>query len=268
MTTEFPIRMDIDGPVASIVLNRPEKKNRMGLDFFSTLETLVQKAEAEADVRAIILRAEGSVFTAGLDLMEAGALLSDASASGRETLRKHILKLQQSFSALEMCSKPVIAAVNGPCIGGGVDLISACDIRIASEDAYFSIRETRVAIIADLGTLQRLHHIVGYGRAAELALTGRDFTAKEACEMGLLSRCLPDTSTLKEAAERIAADIASLSPLAVQGVKDVLRFSRDNDVASGLAYVAQKNAALLLSDDLMEAFAAFSEKRVPQFKGR
>ncbi|WP_028324647.1 crotonase/enoyl-CoA hydratase family protein [Desulfatirhabdium butyrativorans] len=268
MTTEFPIRMDIDGHVASIVLNRPEKKNRMGLDFFPTLETLVQKAEAEPDVRAIILRAEGSVFTAGLDLMEAGALLTDASASGRETLRKHILKLQQSFSALEMCSKPVIAAVNGPCIGGGVDLISACDIRIASDDAYFSIRETRVAIIADLGTLQRLHHIVGYGRAAELALTGRDFTAKEACEMGLLSRCLPDPSALMEAAGQIAADIASLSPLAVQGVKDVLRFSRDHDIATGLAYVAQKNAALLLSEDLMEAFAAFSEKRVPQFKGR
>lgn len=268
MTTEYPIRMDIDGKIAFIVLNRPEKKNRMGLDFFSTLEGLVRKADEDPEIRAIVLRAEGPVFTAGLDLMEAGSLLSDASASGRETLRKHILGLQNSFTALETCSKPVIAAVNGPCIGGGVDLICACDIRIASQNAWFSIRETRVAIIADLGTLQRLHHIVGYGRAAELALTGRDFSASEALEMGLLCRCLPDESALVEAARNLASDIAALSPLAVQGVKDVLRFSRDHDVATGLSYVAQKNAALLLSEDLMEAFSAFSEKRSPQFKGR
>jgi len=146
-------------------------------------------------------------------------------------------------------------------------MISACDIRLAAADAVFSIRETRLAIIADLGTLQRLPHIIGDGHFRELAYTGRDFTADEALSMGFVNRVLPDSSALREAAAGLAADIAANPPLTVQGIKDVILYNRENGVTPGLRYVAQKNAAALPCDDLMEAVAAFMEKRQPVFKG-
>jgi enoyl-CoA hydratase len=139
---------------------------------------------------------------------------------------------------------------------------------MAAVDARFSIRETRIAIIADLGTLQRLPHIIGQGWFRDLALTGRDFTADEALRMGFITRICDDRETLFAAADALAAEIAGLAPLTVQGVKEVINFSRDNGVYPGLAYVAQKNAASLPSDDLVEAVTAFMEKRDPVFTGK
>ena len=172
------------------------------------------------------------------------------------------------MNSIEQCRKPVIAAVHSHCIGGGVDMLSACDIRIAAKDAVFSIRETRIAIIADLGTLQRLPHIIGHGHFRELALTGRDFTAKEALQMGFITHICDDREELYSVAKILAGQIASLAPLTVQGVKDVILFSRDNGVYPGLQYVAQKNAAAIKSEDLTEAITAFMEKREPVFKGK
>jgi enoyl-CoA hydratase/carnithine racemase len=168
---------------------------------------------------------------------------------------------------VEQIRKPVIAAIHGHCIGGGIDLICACDIRMASKDALFSIREARIGVIADVGTLQRMPLLIGYGRFMELALTGRDFTAEEALGMGLVTTLSENPEDLLAAAQKLAQELAELPPLTIQGIKDVVRYSRDNGVYPGLQYVAQKNSAELPSEDLMEAVGAFMEKRKPVFKG-
>jgi len=219
-------------------------------------------------VRVVVIKAEGKSFTAGTDLEDAAALLSGKAADQREATRRSILQLQDSLSGIELCRKPVIAAIHSHCIGGGIDLISACDIRLATSDAVFSIRETRMGIIADLGTLQRLPYIIGYGRFVELALTGRDFTAAEALQMGLITHICDDREDLYAGAVKIAEQIVRCPPLAVQGTKEVIHYSRDQGIYPGLRYVAQKNAAALPSEDLIEAVSAFMEKRKPVFKGK
>ena len=268
MSQDRAMDVDIDGHVAWLSLCRPDRHNAMGLTFFKEVSDHFRRLDQDPTVRAVVIRAEGKSFTAGLDLQDAGAMLIGQGADDRERLRKTILELQESNNAIERCRKPVIAAVHGPCIGGGVDLLSACDIRLASADALFSIRETRLAIIADLGTLQRLPYIIGQGWFRELALTGRDFSAAEALQMGFVTRVCVDREALIKAAGDLAREIAGMAPLTVQGVKEVINFSRDNGVYAGLAYVAQKNAAALPSADVMEAVTAFMEKREPVFHGK
>ena len=268
MTTNPNFKIEMDGPIAWLVLNRPEKRNAMGLSFFPELATHIRALDQDPAVRVVVLKAEGKSFTAGLDLTEAGGLLLGKGANERERLRRNIVELQESFSAVEKCAKPVIAADAVAVHGGGVDLLAACDIRLCSADAVFSIRETRIAIIADLGTLQRLPTIIGHGWARELALTGRDWTAAEALQMGFVTHVLDDRQALYAEAKRLAGQIAANAPLSVQGVKDVMVHGRDNGVYAGLGYVAQKNAAQLPSDDLMEAVTAFMEKRLPAFTGK
>jgi enoyl-CoA hydratase/carnithine racemase len=265
---EESFKIEKEGHVAWLILNRPEKRNTMTWEFFTELAAHCKALDGDPEVRAVILRGEGKMFTAGLDLVAASSLIGDGSAAFREWLRKKIFELQDGISAVEKCRKPVIAAVHGHCIGGGVDLLSACDIRLATRDAIFSIRETHLGIVADLGTLQRLPRLIGHGRAAELALTGRDFTAEEALGMGFVTRLCESRDVLLAEAKALADLIAGLPPLTVQGVKDTLIQGRDNGVYPGLDYVAQKNAALIPNEDMMEAVTAFLEKRQPIFKGR
>jgi len=261
-------RIETEGHLAWLILDRAEKRNAMTWGFFADLGRHLAAFDADPMVRVVVVKAEGKMFTAGLDLAAAGSLLGDGSAVWREGFHRQIGELQAGISAIEKCRKPVIAAVHGHCLGGGVDLLCACDIRLASVDALFSIRETRLGIVADLGTLQRLPHLIGQGRTAELALTGRDFTAAEAFAMGFITRLCPGPEALFEEAKRLAGEIAALPPLTVQGVKEALRQGRDQGVQAGLAYVARMNAALIPSDDMIEAIAAFLEKRQPTFKGR
>ncbi len=268
MSASTPFKIEKDGHLAWLVFNRPEKRNTMTPDFFEGLAEIFPKFDSDPEVRVVIIKAEGKSFTAGLDLVEARSLLEASSPDAKERLRKEILRLQESLSVIERCRKPVVAAIHSHCIGGGVDLTSACDIRIATKDAIFSIRETRMAMIADLGTLQRLPYIIGHGWFRELALTGRDFSAAEALQMGFITHICEDRATLYEEARRLAMEIASLSPIAVQGAKEVILFSRDRGVFAGLEYVAQKNAAVLPCEDLMEAVGAFLQRRQPVFKGR
>ena len=268
MTDNAPFKVEKEGYIAWLILNRPEKRNTMNYAFFDGLIQLFREFDDDPEVRVIIIKAEGKSFTAGLDLAEMGSLLQGKSAASRENLKRGIIRLQESNNVIEQCRKPVIAAVHSHCIGGGVDLLSACDIRMATQDALFAIRETKMAIIADLGTLQRLSHIIGHGWFRELALTGRDFTADEALNMNFITRLCENREALYEEARKVATEIAECSPLTVQGVKEVILFSRDHGVGPGLEYVAQKNAALLPSEDLMEAFQAFMEKRPPEFKGK
>jgi enoyl-CoA hydratase len=269
MSEKDPFKVEQDGHIAWLTLNRPDNRNIMGFAFFEELTKHFERFDEDSSVRGVVIKAEGKSFTAGLDLVEFGSLLGGRiDTDTREQLRKTILKCQEGMNAIERCRKPVLAAVHSHCIGGGVDLLCACDIRIAAKGAVFSIRETRMGMIADLGTLQRLPHIIGHGWFRELALTGRDFTAQEALQMGFITRICEDRQGLYEEAKGIASQIAACPPLAVQGAKGVILYSRDHGVYAGLHYVAQKNAAALPSEDLMEAMSAFMEKRSPVFKGK
>jgi enoyl-CoA hydratase len=278
------LSIERDGHVATLWLDRPEARNAMGPAFWSDLPLAMEELSEDRSVRAVVVAARGPHFSVGLDLKAMAGLLTggddapvaDGGGGGRSpsmasraaAARPSIVRMQRSVSSVADCPKPVVAAVHGYCIGGGVDLVSACDIRVASADAVFSVRETRVAIVADLGSLQRLPRIIGKGHVAELALTGRDITAARAKEIGLVNDVLPDADAAVGAALRLAAEIAANSPLAVQGTKAVLRASEDRSVADGLDYVATWNAGFLASDDLTEAMTAFMEKRPPDFHGR
>jgi len=268
MNESDQFKVEHEDHIAWLILNRPEKRNVMGSAFFKELSEHLEQLDRDPAVRVVVIRAEGKSFTAGTDLNEAASLLSGEGADQRENTRIKILALQDGITAIEKCRKPVIAAVHSHCIGGGIDLISACDIRIATQDAVFSIRETRMGIIADLGTLQRLPDIIGHGWFRELALTGRDFTAAEALRMGLLTRVCEDREALYAEAKTLASQIAGCPPLTVQGVKDVILYSRDHGIDAGLNYVAQKNTAALPSEDVVEAVTAFMEKRKPVFIGK
>jgi enoyl-CoA hydratase len=268
MSDSVQFKVEYEKHIAWLTLNRPEKRNVMGAAFFKELAGHFEAFDQDPAVRVVIVKAAGKSFTAGTDLGEAASMLSGEAADQREATRMNILALQKGLTKLEKCRKPVIAAIHSHCIGGGVDLISACDIRLATQDAVFSIRETRMGIIADLGTLQRLPHIIGQGWFRELALTGRDFTAAEALQMGLITRICEDREALYAEAQKLASQIAGCPPLTVQGTKDVILYSRDHGIRAGLEYVAQKNSAALPSEDVMEAVTAFMEKRPPVFIGK
>ena len=277
------LSLERDGHVATLWLDRPEARNAMGPAFWHDLPLAVAELSEDASVRAVVVAAKGPHFSVGLDLKAMAGLLTgtpadagdDDGGSGRASVaarataaRASILRMQQSVSSLADCPKPVIAAIHGYCIGGGVDVATACDIRLASADAVFSVRETKVAIVADLGSLQRLPRIVGKGHVAELAYTGKDITATRAAQIGLVNEVLPDFDSVVDAAQALAADMAANSPLVVEGTKAVLRACEDRSVTDGLDYVAVWNSAFLQSDDLVEAMTAFIEKRTPDFKGR
>jgi len=268
MQPSEPFIVEKNDGIAWLTLNRPEKHNAMDLDFFAVLPQHFQNLTDDSDVRVVVIKAAGKSFSAGTDLSSVAAMVGSGGADERRSLYRNILALQEGINAVEKCCKPVIAAIHGHCIGGAVDLICACDIRIAEKSTLFSIRETRMGIIADLGTLQRLPRIIGEGRARELAFSGRDFSAAEAREMGLVTRVCEGREDLYEKAQTLARQIADNPPLTVMGVKEVMNYSRDHGIEAGLRYAAQKNAAMLLSEDLLEALAAFREKRKPHFKGK
>ena len=248
--------------VAVLTLNRPQVMNSFNFPLLNALMEHVDALRYKTDIRVVIITGSGQkAFCAGADLKERATL-------DEQQVKEFIFTIRDLFTSIEYLNKPVIAAVNGVALGGGTELTLACDIRIASKDAIFSTAETRIAIIADMGTLQRLPTIIGQSWIRELALTGRFFTAAEALQMGLITHLCEDRESLYNEAKKLAKEIAANSPLTVQGTKDVINYSRDNGIYQGLDYVAQKNAAMLISEDLMEAFQAFLEKRPPKFKGK
>ena len=263
------------GHIATVWLDNPAKRNAMGAAFWNDMPLVMAEVGDDPQVRAVVIAGRGPMFSAGIDLGflgsgAAGAAGGDGATSpaARATRGyKSLKRLQASITAVADCPKPVIAAVHGWCIGAGVDLITACDIRLASAAARFSVRETRLAIVADVGTLQRLPRIVGPGHAAELAFTAKDIDAQRALAIGLVNEVVPDQDAVHAAATAMAADIAALSPLAVQGTKAVLRYAEDHTVEEGLDYVAVWNTAFAGSNDVREAVTAFFEKRQPEFTG-
>lgn len=268
--TSDVISIQVDGAVATVWLDRPEKRNAMAQAFWEDLPRAMEAVGASDEIRVVIIAGRGPSFTVGLDLVEFATLGTGGSgspASQAKAFLPMVKAMQWTMSSIAECPKPVIAAVHGHCIGGGVDLITAADIRLASADATFSVRETKIAIVADIGTLQRLPRIVGPGHANELALTGKDITAERAAAIGLVNDVYDDRDQLMKAATEMAEEIAANSPLVVQGTKHVLQKSQDLSVDEGLDYVALWNASFLKSADLMEAMAAFAEKRPPTYRG-
>jgi enoyl-CoA hydratase len=265
-----------EAEVATLWLDRPEARNAMGSDLWRDLPRAMDLLSANPAVRVVVVAAEGPHFSVGLDLKEMGGMLSggggdpspSSPAARARSARANVLRLQDSITAVARCPKPVVAAVHGYCIGGGVDLIAACDIRLASADAVFSVREAKMAIVADLGSLQRLPAIISAGHLAELAFTAKDISAERAKEIGLVNDLSADMESVHKAAQALALEIAANSPIAVQGTKAVLAANEGRTVAEGLDYVATWNAGMLASDDLVEAVTAFMEKRQPKFTGR
>ncbi len=272
--TSEVLSIELDGHVATLWLDNPQRRNAMGPAFWDDLPRACAHLADLADddrVRAVVLAARGPVFTAGLDLKTmpgAVVIAGDVSGAKRRSLSYRTIKrLQGSITAVAELPVPVIAAVQGYCLGGGIDLITACDVRLAAADAVFSVRETRIAMVADVGTLQRLPRVLAPGHVAELVYTGRDITAERALRIGLVNDVFPDHDAVVAAAGAMAAEIAANSPLAVKGARAVLRAGEGRAVAEGLDYVAVWNAAFLDSHDLSEALSAFIDKREPRFTG-
>lgn len=271
------LSIDRHDGVATLWLDRPDKLNSLHRALWHAIPEAVATLDRDPSVRVIVLAGKGKAFCAGIDLVDhAPALAAGGSLSGiegspvamRRQLYEDIRAYQRTASCFADTNKPVIAAVHGACLGAGMDLITACDIRLASADAVFSVRETKIAMVADVGSLQRLPRLVGDGIAREWIFTGADYDAARAHAVQLLNEVLPDRDALMQRAHALAATIAANSPLAVQGAKKVLGFASRREVEANLDYVAVWNAAFLHSEDLGEATRAFMERRPPNFRGQ
>jgi enoyl-CoA hydratase len=243
----------------------------MNQQMWEDIRSVFRLVDEAAEVRVAVITGRGSLFSAGIDLAMLAGVQSElgnaCEGRAREKLRRWILGLQDALTSIERCRKPVIAAINGACVGGGVDLVSCCDMRYAAAGAYFQVKEIDVGMAADVGTLQRMPKLVPDGIVRELVYTGRRFDAAEARQMGFVNRVYDSPDGLRQGVAEIAAAIAAKSPLAIRGSKEMLVYARDHSVADGLNYIATWNAAMLLSADLTEAMAAAREKRPAQFMG-
>lgn len=260
----------IDEHIAHVRINRPEKANALDAIGWEELKQIFEKLDQSEETRVIVLSGEGKRFCAGADqafLMQSVlANQDDSTGHAGEKLHQTILDMQAQVSAAEQCRKPVLAAIHGACVGGAVDIITACDACYATEDAFFSIAEIDLGIVADLGTLQRLPKILPKGVVRELAFTGRRMLAEEAKAHGLVNAVYADKEAMISAVMEIAKMIASKSPLAIRGVKRALNYSQDHTVDEGLQQVAFWNAGMLINSDLNEAFMAMMEKRDANFR--
>ncbi|MFJ7142732.1 MAG: crotonase/enoyl-CoA hydratase family protein [Pseudomonas protegens] len=261
-------RVELADNIAHVQINRPEKINAMNAAFWSEIVEIFRWVDDTDAVRVVVLSGAGKHFSSGIDLMllagVANELGKDVGRNAR-LLRRKILQLQSSFTAVDNCRKPVLAAIQGYCLGGAIDLISACDMRYAADDAQFSIKEIDIGMAADVGTLQRLPRIIGDGMLRELAYTGRTFGAEEARSIGLVNRTYSDAASLLDGVMEIAREIAAKSPIAISGTKEMLSYMRDHRIDDGLEYVATWNAAMLQSNDLRVAIAAHMSKQKPEF---
>jgi enoyl-CoA hydratase len=261
------LELQIDDRVATVSLNRPDKANSMNETMWDELQACFEWLDAEPAVRVVILAGNGKHFCAGLDLAMLGGLHGTSSEPSRraEFMRRTILRLQGNLTAIEQCRKPVLAAIHNTCIGGGVDMTCCADMRYATEDAYFSIREIDIGMTADVGTLQRLPTLIPQGVVRELAYTGRNMDAEEARELGFVNRVFEDRAVMLREVMQIARNIADKSPLAVRGSKETLLYTRDHGVAEGLNFIATWNAGMLSEVDVGEAMQARMEKRKAKF---
>ena len=267
--------VEVADRVAHVRMTRPERANSMIPEFWRELPLIMDQLSARADARAIVLSAEGRHFCSGMDTTvftqpgglgdEEGVGAARSAARMAERFRASAMRLQRAISSLEHGRIPVICAIQGACIGGGLDLATAADLRYATEDAFFSIHEINIGMAADVGTLQRLPKLIAPGIAAELAYTGRRMSAARAREVGLVNDVHPDVATMLDAVHAVAAEIAAKSPLAVWSTKRALAYAREHSTSDGLEQIAVWNAAMLDPADMAEAFKAQREQRPPDY---
>ena len=266
--------VSIANDVAHIVLNRPDKRNSMIHEFWDELPTIVQSIDQNSTARVIVLSSTGPHFTSGLDTSIFGNSVEnsdnpeDVEKSKRQRSAKlydTIKHMQKSFTCLEQCRIPVIAAIQGGAIGGGVDLVTACDLRYMTKDGFLSIYEINIGMTADVGTFPRITHLLPEGIVKELAYTGRRISAQEAKQHGLVNEIYTDHEAMLEATMGIARQIATKAPLAVYGSKKIINYSRDHSTADSLDYISLWNASMLQPDEISEAFTAVQEEREGDF---
>ncbi|MFF7708972.1 crotonase/enoyl-CoA hydratase family protein [Pseudomonas sp. NPDC007930] len=268
MQAYHALDVQYDGAIAVVRLNRPDKRNALDQPFWDELPRLFQALDDNDAVRVVVLGAHGEHFCAGIDLALLGQVATQLGhdvARNARLLRRQILRFQAAFSAVAACAKPVLAAVSGHCLGAGVDLLAACDLRYCSSSARFSIKEVDMGMAADVGTLQRLPRIVGEGRLREWAYTGCTVEPAEALAAGLVNRVYGSDAELQAGVFAIARSIAAKSPLAVQGSKRMLDYMRDHRIDEGLEYVASWNAAMLQGADLKQALLAAMNRQPAVF---
>lgn len=261
------IELRMEEHIATVGLNRIESLNALNLELATEMVEVFQELSANDDIWVVILKSNARIFSSGLDL-------KDAMSGGLIGNRKNLLNLPvngknffECCHAIEDCRKPVIAAIHGMCMGAALDIIAACDLRLCTHDAAFSLREARIGIVADMGVLQRLPLIIGQMHTRLMAYTGRFFTADEVQKMGLILEVYPNQEAMMVGAKLLAREILESAPLAVQNTKEVLNYSRSVTIREGIALAVHKNMLLFPSEDCAEAMNAFSERRKPNFKG-
>jgi enoyl-CoA hydratase len=263
--------VEVTDMVAQVRMIRPEKANSMIPEFWKELPEIINDLSDQGDARVIVISAEGRHFCSGMDLSFFGGDntinigSSKFPSRTRASFRSTALRLQRSFSSLEESRLPVLVAIQGACVGGGIDMVSAADLRYATSDAYFCIAEINIGMTADVGTLQRMPKLVPEGVVRELAYTGRKMHAAEGKERGFINEVFDTHEELLTAVNEIAKEIASKSPMAIWGTKQSMNFSRDHSVADGLEYIATWNAAMFDTDDMDEAFVSTSDRRDAEF---
>lgn len=271
MTSETFYLVEKKPPIAWVYLNRPQKKNAMNPPAWKDSPAIFEDLDNDPEIRAVILAGKGEAFCAGIDLLsmakEIPELMEKQKGGVKWRLITRIEALQRTMSCISECRKPVIAAIHGHCIGAGLNMAAACDIRLCSVDASFCLKEAAVGFVADVGVLQRLPRIVGQGITRELAFTAKSIGAARAKEILLVNEVFLSREELFGAAEKMAQEIAENAPVAVQAAKDVLNYSMGKSPQEGLRYVASISANIIPSDDLTEAMTAFMEKRRPVFRG-
>jgi len=264
----------IDEKIAHIVLNRPEKRNSMIPEFWEELPRIIQDIDENARARVVVISSTGPHFSSGLDVNAFAGIVGPANdpAAEREERLQHgarfhltVQSMQRTFSSLEACRVPVIAAIQGGCVGGGVDLVTACDMRYATDDAFLTIYEINIGLTADVGTFPRIVKLIPEGVARELAYTGRRMPAAEAQALGLVNRVFPDQQTMLAEVMDVAREITRKAPMAIYGCKRMINYARDHSTADTLDYVGVWNASMLQPEEIMEAMAANAQKRPGDF---
>jgi enoyl-CoA hydratase len=266
-----PVTYEREGFIGTITLNRPEKRNALSLQIWESLGEAVEKAEKDNEARVFILKGAGKSFCAGLDLSPQneliGIIMDKPSATQKMRFYQVVRRVQEIHNRLERLNRPTIAMIHGHCLGAGLEIALCCDMRICTADTQFGLPEARLAIITDVGGLQRLPRVVGPGHAREIAFRGHRFDGERARTIGLVNDCYPDLDSLQTAALQMAKEIASNPPLAVQGAKEVFLFEDGVPTDRSLDYNAARSTMIMPSEDILEAVSSYMEKREGKFKG-
>lgn len=267
MTETQPFQITRDGAVAHLRLSRPEASNALDMRFWTGLGPALRDLDAAGDVRALVLSGEGRNFCAGMDIsvFTGGAIMGTDTAAERQAFHQAARELQGALSMLERVRFPVITAVQGACVGAGLDMVAACDLRLAAADAYFRIEEINIGMMADVGSLQRLPLLLPEGVVRELAYLGTSLKADRAERLGFVNAVLPDAEALMAAALEMAHAIAAKAPLAISGSKAAITYARDHTVADGLEWAAVMQGSIWNTADILGAIQARATRSPAQF---